>query len=301
VDLKTPSGQDLTAAGLTLVPTADGSFTFFSDRFQESFHSYWGANQEALGKYVGPTRLIERASQPQLRLLDICYGLGYNSAAALETIWAHNPHCQVELVALELDGQVPQAAIAQGLLQTWSMPVQQILAELARQQVVKRPGLSAQLWLGDARQTIQQVSQFGFRADAIFLDPFSPPHCPELWTAEFLGEVSQCLAATGYLATYSCAAAVRNALVVAGLQIGSSAPVGRRAPGTLARWRPEDLPPLTRQEQEHLQTQAGIPYRDPQGQDRAESILQRRHQEQQASQRESTSSWKRRWYAQDSV
>jgi tRNA U34 5-methylaminomethyl-2-thiouridine-forming methyltransferase MnmC len=294
--LDKPLEIDLDTAGLTLLPTADGSFTFFSALFQESFHSHFGAYQEALGKFVEPTQLISKAQQSSLKLLDICYGLGYNSAAALDAIWKHNPDCQVELVGLELDRQVPQAALAQGLLQVWPMPIQEVLAELARQDEVDQPGLSARLLFGDARQTIQQVAKSWFQADVIFLDPFSPPRCPQLWTVEFLGWVSRCLAPTGTLATYSCAAAVRNALRLAGLQVGSSPPVGRRAPGTLARWSPEDLPPLSQQELEHLQTQAGIPYRDPQLRDSAELILRHRRQEQQASQRESTSNWKRRWY-----
>jgi tRNA U34 5-methylaminomethyl-2-thiouridine-forming methyltransferase MnmC len=288
---------DLDQTGLALLPTADGSFTFFSDQFQEAFHSHFGAYQEALGKFVIPTQLVERSDQQRLRLLDVCYGLGYNSAAALEQVWQHNPNCHIELVALELDGIVPQAAVQQGLLQPWSTQVQQVITELAYQTRVEQEFFAAQLWLGDARQTIQQVLQTGFQADAIFLDPFSPPHCPQLWTVEFLGLVSQCLGKTGILATYSCAASVRNALLEAGLHIGSSAPVGRRAPGTLASWQPELVLPLSLQELEHLQTQAGVLYRDPQLQDLAEIILQRRSQEQNISQRESTSSWKRRWFS----
>jgi tRNA U34 5-methylaminomethyl-2-thiouridine-forming methyltransferase MnmC len=288
---------DLDQTGLTLLPTADGSFTFFSSQFQEAFHSHFGAYQEALGKFVIPTQLVERSDQQRLRLLDVCYGLGYNSAAALEQVWQHNPNCRIELVALELDGIVPQAAVQQGVLQRWSAQVRQIMAELAHLQRVEQEFLTAQLWLGDARHTIQQVLQTGFQADAIFLDPFSPPHCPQLWTVEFLGLVSQCLGTTGLLATYSCAASVRNALLEAGLYIGSSAPVGRRAPGTLASWQPEWVPPLSLQELEHLKTQAGVLYRDPQLQDSAGIILQRRAQEQKNSQRESTSGWKRRWFS----
>jgi tRNA U34 5-methylaminomethyl-2-thiouridine-forming methyltransferase MnmC len=48
-------------------------------------------------------------------------------------------------------------------------------------------------------------------------------------------------------------------------------------------------------EQEHLQTRAAVPYRDPNLSDRPEVILQRHQQEQQRSTLESTSSWRRRW------
>ena len=145
--------------------------------------------------------------------------------------------------------------------------------------------------IGDARATIELV-QSGFQADAIFLDPFSPPNCPQLWTIEFLERVAKCLNSKGILATYSCAAAVRTALITAGLKINSTPPIGRRSPGTVASWI-TTLPPLGRREQEHLLTRAAIPYRDPDFSDPADLILQRRQQEQYTSSLIPTSQWKR--------
>lgn len=294
------SSEDLAAAHLSLVPTKDGSLTFFSHRFNESFHSLAGAYTEAIGKFVKPTQLVAKAQQlasgsARLKILDVCYGLGYNSAAALDTIWHTPSPCGIELIGLELDQNVPLAAVLAGGLADWSEPVQAVLSALATQKIYMDHRLQSHLLIGDARHTLQNVIQKGFQADAIFLDPFSPPHCPQLWTVEFIELLSRCLAPTGLLATYSCAAAVRNALKLAGLQIASSVPVGRRAPGTLASFQVMDFPPLSLAEQEHLLTQAGIPYRDPQLQDSAEQIQARRRQEQQESGRESTSSWKRRW------
>ena len=273
--------------------TDDGSFTFFSAGYGESFHSNRGAREEALLKFVQPTFLAQAAKKPSLRILDICYGLGYNTAAALATIWAINSNCWVELVGLELNPAVPQAAIAQQFL-SWAGESNQILRQLATEHQVRTDRLNATLLIGDARVTIGLVKQFGFQADAVFLDPFSPPHCPQLWTVEFLKQVSQCLCWDGRLATYSSAAAVRTALLATGLQIGSTSPVGRRSPGTVASWVTHDLPALSQQEQEHLLTRAAIPYRDPQLCDSALVILQRRQEEQQASQLEPSSQWRKR-------
>ncbi|MBE9189564.1 hypothetical protein IQ230_04120 [Gloeocapsopsis crepidinum LEGE 06123] len=271
--------------------TADGSFTFFSKEFDEAFHSQYGARQEAEKKFVEPTQLQQKAQQPRLRLLDICYGLGYNTAAALATIWQVNPSCSVEVIALESNLGVPQAAIAHKLLQSWCQPVTQLLTQLATEHQIQTNNLKAKLIIGDARKTIQELHQAQLQAEAIFLDPFSPPHCPQLWTVEFLQQVALCLAPDGRLATYSCAAAVRTALIQAGLKIGSTPPVGRRSPGTVAAWA-IDLPALSSEEQEHLLTRAAIPYRDPQLSDPASIILQRRQQEQNASSLMSTSQWK---------
>lgn len=286
--------------------TADGSATFFSTEFDEAFHSHFGAYQEAEGKFVGPCRLRERAQQQDtLRILDICYGLGYNSAAALAAIWTVNPIAQIDLIALDISDRPAQDAIAHGLLQHWSEPIPTLLRTLAHRHQVQDSRLQARLLCGDARQTLNiinigptntsQIDVINWQADAIFLDPFSTTKCPQLWTVAFLQRVVSFLKPTGYLATYSCAAAVRSALQQVGLQIGTSPPVGRKAPGTVASWQADTLPPLSLAEQEHLQTRAAVPYRDPDLSATAAEILHQRTQAQAVSELESTGQWKRRW------
>jgi len=278
---------------LTLQTTSDGSYTFFSSEFQEPFHALRGAREEAQEKFIIPCALAEKAQQQShLKLLDICYGLGYNTAAALETIWKWHPRCHVDLIALESDEKVLQATIRHHLLREWSSPLPDLLTTLAQHCDCHDFYLNAKLLIGDARQTIQQVIQQGFIADAIFLDPFSPPHCPQLWSLEFLGLVAHCLHPQGKLATYSCAAAVRSAFSLAGLHYTSTMGMNRRS--TVASWEKLSLP-LSPLEKEHQQTRAAIPYRDPGLQDSAEIILQRRQQEQLSSNLESTSQWRRRW------
>ena len=81
----------------------------------------------------------------------------------------------------------------------------------------------------------------------------------------------------------------------AGLKIGATRSVGRRSPGTIANWKGNNLPPLSQQEIEHLQTRAAIPYRDPDLIDTAEIIKTRREKEQSKSDLEPSSHWKKRW------
>jgi tRNA U34 5-methylaminomethyl-2-thiouridine-forming methyltransferase MnmC len=276
--------------------TEDGSYTFFSQEFQETFHSSFGAKQEAEVRYIEPCQLQQLATrQAKIQILDVCYGLGYNSAAALEAIWSVNPCCQVELIALEIAADVPQQAIQHNLLGQWQFSVASKLAELANKSKVSQDLFSAQLLLGDARQTITSLIKQNWQADAIFLDPFSPPKCPQLWTVEFIDLLSQCLAPQGRLATYSASAAVRTALLTAGLNIGSITGAGRKSPGTIAAFKYKNLPPLSLMEQEHLQTRAATPYRDRSLENSPEKIIAHRQQEQQKSDREATSQWRKRW------
>jgi tRNA U34 5-methylaminomethyl-2-thiouridine-forming methyltransferase MnmC len=282
--------------------TEDGSFTFFSQEFGETFHSRAGAKAEAFEKFAKATDLAEQATRGSLHLLDVCYGLGYNTAAALETIWAVNPDCRVRLVGLELDATVPVGAIAPALLAPWSPLVQTVLRELAQHHHYQTETLTAELWIGDARQTIQRLAQQGFQADAIFFDPFSPRRCPQLWTVEFFQQTARCLSPGGKLATYSRSASVRSAMLAAGLQIGTipfpdaaPRPSHEWAQGTVGSFTPDRLHPLSPLEQEHLHTRAAVPLRDPGLQGTAVEILERHQQEQSQSGLESTTSWRRRW------
>lgn len=275
--------------------TDDGSYTFFSEEFGQTFHSKYGAKEESIFKYAIPTLLADKSARGHLRILDICYGLGYNSAAALATIWRSHPNCTVEIIALEIDRTVPISAIEHNLLSDWEEPIPQLLTELVRAKSIEIDRLNARLILGDARQTISEPIERGFQADAIFLDPFSPTACPQLWTIEFIDRVAKCCAVDGIIATYSCASAVRTAMVEAGLFIGDSSPVGRKSPGTIASFNATQLTPLSQQELEHLQTRAAIPYRDPTLSDSMAKIIIRREMEQDDCGLETTSQWKKRW------
>ncbi|MBD2178509.1 hypothetical protein H6F42_16450 [Pseudanabaena sp. FACHB-1998] len=268
---------------LSLFPTEDGSITFWSETFQETFHSSHGAKNEAEAKFVIPTKISEKAqTQTYLHILDVCYGLGYNSAAAIASIFAlPTPSAKLHIIALENNLDVPQQAIAAGLVNIWQPAIAQILTTAAEKQIVETKDLTLQLLIGDARQTISQVPQKW--ADAIFLDPFSPPHCPQLWTVEFIQLLANCLKPDGYLVTYSSSAAVRAAMLAAGLRIGAIAPIGRKSPSTIASFPSTPLPPISDTEAAFLTTRAAIPYRDRTLQSNASEIIANRQTEQNKS------------------
>lgn len=280
--------------------TADGSQTFYSHEFGETFHTKYGAKAEAEITYIQGCRLAEKIKQQNhVKIIDICYGLGYNTAAALDCIFNINPQCQVEIIALELDENVPRQALEYNLLNHWQPEIQEILTELLNSRRVNTPQLKLSLWIDDARQSMIKLVQQNVQVDAIFLDPFSPPKCPQLWTVEFLSLLSKCLNTDGIVATYSCSAAIRTAFQLAGLRIGSNFGVGWRSPGTLAAFTDKYLLPLSEKELEHLKTRGAIPFRDPNLNNTAEMIKKRREEEQALSNLEFTSQWKKRWLSEN--
>ncbi|WP_416173491.1 tRNA (5-methylaminomethyl-2-thiouridine)(34)-methyltransferase MnmD [Cypionkella sp.] len=76
--------------------------------------------------------------------------------------------------------------------------------------------ITAEVILGDARETLAAWSG---KADAWFLDGFSPAKNPELWSPEILTEVARHTAPGGTFATYTAAGHVRRALQDAGFAV----------------------------------------------------------------------------------
>ena len=81
------------------------------------------------------------------------------------------------------------------------------------------------LILGDARQT---VPSWGERADAWYLDGFSPAKNPELWGRDLLQAVAAHTAKGGTAATYTAAGFVRRGLQDAGFQVTRAPGFGRK-------------------------------------------------------------------------
>jgi len=112
--------------------TEDGSKTFYSQEFQETFHSKYGAKKESEITYIKGCKIPEKLAQKDsLKIIDLCYGLGYNTASALNYHRAINPQCKLEIIALELDYNVPLSAIALNLLDNWEQEIINILTTLA--------------------------------------------------------------------------------------------------------------------------------------------------------------------------
>ena len=284
--------------------TADGSFSLHSSHFGEAFHNSAGALNEARAKFVEPAQLQRFNPKQSLAVLDVCFGLGYNSAAVMDALPEQGA---LQWLGLELDRRPLDLALEQQIFQeVWSTSV------LKRLQALKNTGCwsteksTGQMLWGDARSTLSAISpKQSF--DLILQDAFSPQRCPELWTEEFLGALATRLKPGGRLLTYSRSAAVRASLMRAGLELFSlvSTPGERTgwSSGTMAvRHGGEICPvqgpgwrPFSTMELEHLSTRAAIPFRDVTGTSTSEVILKQRKQEQRRCKLEPTNAWQRRW------
>lgn len=102
----------------------------------------------------------------------------------------------------------------------------------AGQTVLETPDLRAEIIPGDARQTLPA---WAGRADAWFLDGFSPAKNPELWEEPLLQAVHDHTVPGGSAATYTAAGEIRRRLDRVGFTVDRAPGFGRKRHMTRAR------------------------------------------------------------------
>lgn len=94
------------------------------------------------------------------------------------------------------------------------------------------PGIKAEVIIGDAGDTL---AKWNDKADAWFLDGFSPAKNPELWGEQLLADVANHTHANGTAATYTAAGFVRRNLANAGFEVSRVPGYGRKRHMTRAK------------------------------------------------------------------
>jgi len=190
------------------VTTHDESYTLYSHEFREHYHStHDGALSESLHKHIIPAFALN-AHKKHLRILDVCFGLGYNTLATLYYIQKHQLDISVEIVSPEFDLELI------GSLKDFHYPkefenLKETIITLSKELTYHNPRVDINILLGDARESIPKLTQ---KFDIVYQDAFSPKTNPLLWTCEYFADIARLLANDGILTTYSTAIATRLAL-----------------------------------------------------------------------------------------
>jgi len=286
------------------VLTKDGSYSLRSLFFKENFHSKLGAFEETKIKFTDPSNL-ERFKGKSLNVLDICFGLGYNSASLLDELIEQKSY--LNLYALEIDKKPLEYSLRnESFFKVWAPKVRTIFESLYRKDYFEDQFFNCSVLWGDAREKINIIPS-SIKFDLIYLDGFSPQKCPQVWTIDFLSKVTEKLCSQGYLITYSSSAAVRKTLRNLGLEIFTIKPSFKNrnfwSQGTVAisKFERNKLKPnfnfekLSVMEEEHLLTKAGIPYRDQNLNSSKDDIINQRLEEQLLSNLVPTKKWRKKW------
>ena len=199
----------------TMTLSEDGSYTAYSKEYDEHYHSTKdGALYESLVKHVEPAFKL-KGYQEEINILDICFGLGFNTLA---TLWYHKENrltCKINIYSPELDSSLVKS------LANFSYPkefkeFEPIIEAIVKEGVYEDENFYIEVFLGDARE---YVKRFENKFDIVYQDAFSPSSNPALWTKEYFSDIGRGIKKDGILTTYSIALATRLALYENGFKI----------------------------------------------------------------------------------
>ena len=193
----------------------DGSYTAYSKEYNEHYHSTKdGALKESYVKHVIPAfKSLE--NRDEVVILDICYGLGFNTLCTVFYYQKYSPNTRLEIYSPELDGELISS------LKNFTYPKEfeifrEIILALSTHNIYEDENLYIEIYVGDARDYIKRFSD---KFDIVYQDAFSPSSNPILWTKESFYDIKNAMKKEGVLTTYSIALRTRIALYENGFNL----------------------------------------------------------------------------------
>ena len=195
-------------------------------RFDDPYYSLVGGLAETRHVFLAGNGLPERFS-PGFHVAELGFGTGLNQFATIKAWQDTGNTGQLQFTSFEkyLMGASDMARALSAFPELAPI-VEPILQRLSQgDRIIETDWLRLVLIIGDARETLPLWDS---KADAWYLDGFSPAKNPELWEPPLLAEVARHTRPRGTAATYSAAGHVRTALTEAGFTVTRQPGFGRK-------------------------------------------------------------------------
>jgi len=195
------------------LPTADGSLSLYNITYAEGYHAKSvGAFTESHHKYFVSSGISEKIKSKDVRLLDICLGVGCNLAVTFSGLLKIPDRKKLHAVSLELDSELP--LIIKNTDGFWPKDGYDMLRKL----IYEGPSNNflLDLYIGDG---IKKLDELDMKFDVVYFDPFSKRRTPDFWTVEVFKNLYRLLADDGCVVTYSSGKGVRKDFAEAGFKM----------------------------------------------------------------------------------
>jgi len=255
---------------IEIFKTDDGSIGLYNKELDEIYHSKYGAKKEAYEKFIEPCKIINNYS---LDILDICYGIGYNTKCAIENFQNIN-----SIDCIEINEEL--------VLKSFEFEYSKEINEIIKNNLKKSDFIH--FYINDARKVIKNLNK---KYDIIFHDGFAPHKQAVLWSEEFIFYLSKLLKKQGIYVTYNHSKPVLNALKKANLFIGKTMK-NEKIIATIASFDKDLIQnPLNDFELGQLNTKSAITYKDKNLNLSHQEIIQNRNKEIEKSKLQSLSNY----------
>ena len=215
--------------------TKDGTTTLYTAEFDEYYHSLKdGALQESLQKHIIPA--FKLCKKEKLTILDICFGLGYNTLSAIYYYRLHGPDIKLHIISPEIDEELVRS------LKGFKYPKEfdkfkPIIEAISDNFYYEDDKLKIEVLIGDARDSIKKIEQ---KIDIVYQDAFSPRTNPALWSVEYFRDIKNIASEDIVVTTYSIATPARLSMYEAGFKV-HILPKDKVLSGTIASLKKLDL------------------------------------------------------------
>lgn len=197
------------------VQSEDGSYTAYNSEYDEHYHSTKDESlNESLKKHIEPAFALHK-DKDHLKIIDICFGLGFNTLLSLYYRDIFSPDTTLEIYSPELDGELVASLVDFPYPEIFE-PYRNIITDLALEGGYEDERTRITVEITNARQGVRELEG---EWDIWYQDAFSPAVNPVLWTKEFFADAARLLGEEGIMSTYSTALATRLALYENGFGI----------------------------------------------------------------------------------
>lgn len=143
-----------------------------------------------------------------MNILDICFGLGFNTLATIYFYKINNINKKISIYSPELDAKLIKS-LSDFIYPDEFNDIKHIIDILSVEKSYISKELSIELYVGDAREYIKNLD---VKFHIVYQDAFSPSANPILWTKEYFRDIKNIMHKSGVITTYSIALKTRLAL-----------------------------------------------------------------------------------------
>ena len=198
-----------------IIITQDGSSSIYIPELDETYHSKFGAIQEAKHVFIkNGLDLFEDSSE--ISILEIGFGTGLN--ALITMLEAENRNFKINYVGVEAY-PIPLDEILQlNYVKQLESPEKQVdFEKMHASNWEEEIAINSNFTLTKRKQSFEEISDEN-TFDLIYFDAFGFTVQPDLWNEAIFEIMFKSLKNRGILTTYACRTSIKNAMQHAGFQ-----------------------------------------------------------------------------------
>lgn len=198
-----------------IILTKDGSSSIFLPEWNETYHSKFGAIQEA--NHVFIKNGLDVFQNKEIAILEIGFGTGLNAFITL--LEAEKRKMKINYVGVEAyPVTFEECQLMNYPTELKAVDKQDWFNKLHQTDWEKQQTISTYFSIIKRRQFFDSITDENV-FDLIYFDAFGFDVQPELWSEDIFQKMFKALKANGILVTYACRTVIKNAMKAVGFTV----------------------------------------------------------------------------------